>query len=229
MSDPSTLALGCSPDSSEYHRGISPACNRPSIGLLHHPEWPLPGPLFLGVISVGPVCTRPAPIDTNDLLGRQLLLPAQINDPGEYVGLLEKLDFLPNHEPKTGGNLKDGDDRPVRATTEFGATNQVRRSDAQHLEMKGWAFLPDENVPAPAVLLAYRDGKRWQPFEICKTGESRRDIAARFHNREYLTTGWSRTFSRDTLPDNTEFVSAWAIDPYSAKTYKLPVDFRVPK
>ena len=168
-------------------------------------------------------------IDTKDLLGHQLLLPVQITDPGEYISLLERMGFLDRRQLGADGSVKDGEDRPARATTEFGATNQVRSSDAQHLEMKGWAFLPDRGVPAPAVILAYRDGGRWRPFEICKTGESRRDIAARLHNREYLTTGWSRTFSRDKLPEGAEFVSAWAVDPFSAKTYKLPIDFRLPK
>ena len=167
-------------------------------------------------------------MDTKELLGRQLLLPVQVKDPDDYIAKLDRLGFLDTRF-ETGGTMKDAEDRPVRATTEFGATNQLAPADSQHLLMRGWAFLRDRGTPAPAVVLAFREGRQWHAFDICKTGESRRDIAERFHSRNYLTTGWSRTFSRDKLPPNTEFVSAWAIDPFAALAYKLPVDFRVPK
>ena len=167
-------------------------------------------------------------IDTRELLGRQLLLPIQIKEPTDYIATLERLGYLDNRFG-TDGNLKDGEDRPVRATTEFGATNEVRSMDSHHLQMRGWAFLRDRDEAAPAVVLAVRDGARCLAFDICKTGESRRDLAERFRSRSYLTTGWSRTFSRDKLPPNAEIISAWAVDPFAAKTYKLPVDFRVPK
>ena len=167
-------------------------------------------------------------LDTKNLMREQLLVPKKISDPVSYAAILERFNFL-GHPVRDTTQLEDAQNRPKRATMEFGETNEVLSIGDNQFQIKGWSFLRERGTPGPAVVLCYREGDQWHAFDICKTGELRRDLAERFHNREYHKAGWSKTFSRNQLPAAAEKISAWTVDPIANVVYKLPPDYILPK
>ena len=167
-------------------------------------------------------------LDTTELMREQLLLPDKVSEPLEYAATLERLKFF-ERPLLTKPQLEDAEARPKRATTEFGATDSVIPAENNRFKVKGWSFLRERGGPGSAVVLCYWQNDQWHAFDIFKTGEARRDLAARFHSRAYSKAGWSGTFSRDQLPANAETISAWTVDPISAVVYKLPPDCVLPK
>jgi len=166
--------------------------------------------------------------DTKQLLCEQLMIPVEVKRPQDYIATLEKLHLLAN-SVRTDASLEDADGRPKRATDEFGVTTEVHPSGPQTFEATGWAYLPEREVSAPVVLVTARQDDGWHVFDLQKTGEPRQGVAAKFHSRNYLKSGWSASFDVAKLPPTANVVSAWALDPISAKTYKLPGEFRLPK
>jgi hypothetical protein len=168
-------------------------------------------------------------IETNDAARSHLMmLPTVAPVPAQSIAELQRLHLL--HYPiRANPVLEDAEGRPMRSTSEFGQTEGVAQRDSSNFEISGWSFLPEYGFPAPLVVLAYRKGDHWIAFALSEVGEIRRDVAARFHSRDYLESGWRKTFDRATVPVDAERISAWSLDPSSSEVYKLPGDYLLPK
>lgn len=92
-----------------------------------------------------------------------------------------------------------------------------------HLLVGGWAFLPDTQRPADAVMLAY-DDPSGEPtlFALALVGSATPDIAKSHHeNPAYLLTGWEKAFNKSVLPAGVKVIRAYAYDSESGKAYLL--------
>lgn len=91
------------------------------------------------------------------------------------------------------------------------------------LVVGGWAFLPDRQRPADAVMLAYDDPSGAPTlFALALVGSATPDISKSHNgNSIYLLTGWEKVFNKSVLPVGVKVIRAYAYDAESAKAYML--------
>jgi hypothetical protein len=150
-------------------------------------------------------------------------LPAIVQD----ADLLDRLHLL-DPPLRRSPILHDSQDRPRRATAEFGWCDNLVQKDADVFEMNGWCFLPKRGAPAPCVVLAYQADRNWIAIELTEPHERRPDVVKEMRNKKYLESGWRAVVHRKLLPSEATRLSAWAYDPAAGEAYKLRGDFALP-
>ena len=89
--------------------------------------------------------------------------------------------------------------------------------------VNGWAFLPERNKPADAIILTYKNqADDWIIFDILMSAQTPREsLVQLFNNPAYLNAGWEQTIAGKLLPKGQWEISAWAFDVKLGKAYKL--------
>ncbi|MDJ0556367.1 MAG: hypothetical protein QNJ68_18400 [Microcoleaceae cyanobacterium MO_207.B10] len=89
--------------------------------------------------------------------------------------------------------------------------------------VNGWAFLPERNQPADAVILTYKNqAGEWIIFDVLMSAKTHREsLVQLFNNPAYINAGWEQTISGKLLPKGKLKISAWAFDAKLGKAYKL--------
>ncbi|MDJ0515042.1 MAG: hypothetical protein QNJ74_01875 [Trichodesmium sp. MO_231.B1] len=89
--------------------------------------------------------------------------------------------------------------------------------------INGWAFLPERNEPADAIILTYKNqADDWIIFDILMSAQTPREsLVQLFNNPAYLNAGWEKTIAGKLLPKGQWKISAWAFDAKVGKAYKL--------
>ncbi len=89
--------------------------------------------------------------------------------------------------------------------------------------VNGWAFLPERNEPADAIILTYKNqAGDWIIFDVLMYAQTPRETLVQlFNNPAYLNAGWEQTIAGKLLPKGKWKISAWAFDVKVGKAYKL--------
>ena len=89
--------------------------------------------------------------------------------------------------------------------------------------VNGWAFLPERNEPADAIILTYKNqADDWIIFDILMSAQTpRKSLVQLFNNPAYFNAGWEETIAGKLLPKGKWKISAWAFDAKFGKAYKL--------
>ncbi len=89
--------------------------------------------------------------------------------------------------------------------------------------VNGWAFLPERNEPADAIILTYQNkADDWMIFDILMSAQTPREsLVQLFNNPAYLNAGWEQTIAGKLLPKGKWKISAWVFDAKVGKAYKL--------
>lgn len=97
--------------------------------------------------------------------------------------------------------------------------------------VNGWAFLPQRNEPADAIILTYKNrADDWIIFDVLMSAQTpRENLVQLFNNSAYLNAGWEQTISGKLLPKGKLKIAAWAFDTRSGKAYKLDTNHRITK
>jgi hypothetical protein len=167
-------------------------------------------------------------IDATSALHRYLFDSRTPISVPESVRILDQLQLL-QYPLRETARIDDKADVPFEEAQKFGAADNFQQRDEQTYEVSGWAFLPDDAVAGPCVVLAYRVGDKWFGFALSDTRQSRPDIALAKHDARYTESGWRKTFRRDALPAEADQISAWAVDPLANELHKLPGNCPLPK
>lgn len=112
---------------------------------------------------------------------------------------------------------------------QYGVFDDFSIGEDNTYKASGWSILPKYKNASHAVILAYQTQDNLDhPFAIVMPNIDRPDIVDATKTRQYLNTGWSKTFSQDLIPDTAVAVSAWSYDSQIARAYKLenvyPID-----
>lgn len=166
-------------------------------------------------------------IAPSDKLRNQLLIQAELPAILQDVDLLDRLHLL--HPPiRRSAILRDGENRPQRSTPEFGRCTDLVQKSPDMFEISGWSFLPQEQRPAPCVVLAYLSEGNWTAFALSDIRETRPNVVKEMKNRKYFETGWRKVINRNDLPNGATTICAWALDAAAGDVYKLPGDLVLP-
>ncbi|NET42380.1 hypothetical protein [Okeania sp. SIO2B3] len=97
--------------------------------------------------------------------------------------------------------------------------------------VNGWAFLPERNEPADAIILTYKNqADNWIIFDVLMSAQTQREnLVQLFNNPAYLNAGWEQTISGKLLPKGQWKIAAWAFDTKSGKAYKLDTNHLITK
>ena len=89
--------------------------------------------------------------------------------------------------------------------------------------VNGWAFLPDRNQPADAIILTYKNqASDWIIFDVLMSAQTQREsLVQLFNNPAYMDAGWEQTISGKLLPEGKWKIAAWAFDVKTGNAYKL--------
>jgi hypothetical protein len=167
-------------------------------------------------------------IDATSALHRYLFDSRTPISVPECIQILDQLQLL-QYPLRQTPRIDDKADLLPEKAQAFGKTDNFQQRDEQTYEVSGWAFLPDDGVPGPCVVLAYHLGDKWIGFALSDTRRSRNDIAILKHDARYGESGWQKKFRRDALPAEADQISAWAIDPLANELHKLPGICPLPK
>lgn len=156
---------------------------------------------------------------------RALLLIRE--DPDTLARCLNVLDRLKLLDPPRRQTtvVVDAENRPKRATDEYGVFENIGSASGDVLIASGWSHLPAEGRPPAGVVLAYRSGADWKAFALSEVMQSRPDLETKHGSRSYLEAGWRLAFPRSLLPPGEQEISAWALEAESGRTYRLPGSF----
>jgi hypothetical protein len=148
-------------------------------------------------------------------------------DPETLARCLDVLDRLKLLDPprRQTAVVVDGEDRPKRATDEYGVFEDVGAANGDSLIASGWAYLPHEERPPASVVLAYRSGADWKAFALSAVTQSRPDLEAKHGSRSYGSAGWRLAFPRNLLPSGEQEISAWVVEAENGRTYRMPGSF----
>lgn len=160
-----------------------------------------------------------------DRMCRAVLLIRE--DPETLARCLNVLDRLKLLDPprRQTAVVVDAENRPKRATDEYGVFENVASASGDVLIASGWSYLPAEGRPPAGVVLAYRSGEDWKAFALSEVTQSRPDLTTRSGSRSYLEAGWRLAFPRNLLPPGEQEISAWALEAEHGRTYRLPGSF----
>lgn len=167
-------------------------------------------------------------IDATSALNRHLLdsrTPISVPD---SIRTLDQLQLLQSPLRETA-QIDDTAGVPAEEAQKFGAIDNFQQRDEQTYEVSGWAFLPDDGVAGPCVVLAYRLGDKWIGFALSDARQTRNDIAILKHDPRYTESGWRKTFRRDALPAEADEISGWAVDPLANEVHRLAGSCPLPK
>jgi hypothetical protein len=167
-------------------------------------------------------------IDVTSALHRHLVNSQTPISLLESVRILDELQLL-HHPLRETARIQEKAGVPSEEAQEFGAIDLFQQRDEQTFEVSGWAFLPDDGMAGPCVVLAYRLGEEWFGFALSDTRQSRPDIAHSKNDARYTESGWRKTFRRDAFPAEADHISAWTVDPLSGEVHKLPGSCPLPK
>ena len=97
--------------------------------------------------------------------------------------------------------------------------------------VNGWAFLPERNEPADAIILTYKNkADDWIIFDVLTSAQTQREsLVQLFNNPAYIDAGWEQTISGKLLPEGKWKIAAWAFDAQAGKAYKLDINHLVTK
>jgi hypothetical protein len=143
------------------------------------------------------------------------------------VAVIQQLHLL-DPPLRTSDLLYDSGDASKAPANEFGRLETVARRGQTLFELSGWAFLPLENQPAAAVVLAYRRGNSWHAFALADVNEERIGVPSTSSAFPELS-GWRRTIDMATLPKGVHEISAWSVDAANAEVFRLPGTFALPQ
>ncbi len=106
--------------------------------------------------------------------------------------------------------------------TMYGSLDGIRLLNNWYF-VNGWAFLPQRNEPADAIILTYKNqADDWIIFDILMSAQTPRETLVKiFNNPAYLNAGWEETIAGKLLPKGKWKISAWAFDAKLGKAYKL--------
>jgi hypothetical protein len=117
---------------------------------------------------------------------------------------------------------------PSATSGKAGYLDQVAFLSRNRLRARGWARIPDREMPADSVVLGYADDAgRWNLFAVTETGISRSDVAAAFKSRRLITAGFDRTFAIEDFPEGKATFQAWAVDGERRHAFPISGSFPV--
>lgn len=133
---------------------------------------------------------------------------------------IDKLGFLqPNIA--LSANLQDMS-RQDLSIQEYGSFDNLSRDDNENYTASGWSVLPKYDRPAHAVILAYQTKDNIdRAFALVKPEKKRKDLVEALNKRQYLQSGWSKSFAPDLIPTDAVAISAWSYDSTIGRAYKL--------
>jgi hypothetical protein len=160
-----------------------------------------------------------------DQMYRAVLLIRE--DPDTLTRCLNVLDRLKLLDPPRRQTtvVVDAEDRPKRATDEYGVFENLGSGSGDVLIASGWSYLPAEGRPPAGVVLAYRSGADWKAFALSDVTQSRPDLKTKYGSSSYLEAGWRLAFPRSLLPGGEQEISAWVLETEYGRTYRLPGSF----
>ena len=110
----------------------------------------------------------------------------------------------------------------------YGAFDRLDRDENGNYIASGWSVLPKDNRPAHAVILAYQTLDNVpRAFALVKPDGKRKDVVEVSRKRQYLQSGWSKTFSSDLIPQDAVSISAWSYDSNIGRAYQLTVEHQI--
>ena len=105
-----------------------------------------------------------------------------------------------------------------------GPSGVLERAERQgdQVAVTGWAFLPDRQEPADAVLLCGDTGDG-EPviFAVTCAKWQRKDLVDTMGSAEFLASGWRCQFPTSILPLKTVRINAWAFDAEKNRAFRL--------
>ena len=106
--------------------------------------------------------------------------------------------------------------------TNYGVFDGFSKNDDGSYIAAGWAVSPEEERPADAVLLTYKnaDGEA-TVFAVADMGFERPDVAESLGIDAYTRSGWQETFRPSAVPTNSTEITAWAFDVEAQRAFKL--------
>jgi hypothetical protein len=160
-----------------------------------------------------------------DQMYRAVLLIRE--DPDTLTRCLNVLDRLKLLDPprRQTAVVVDSENRPKRATDEYGLFENLGSGSGDVLIASGWSYLPAEGRPPAGVVLAYRSGAEWKAFALSEVTQGRPDLKTKYGSRSYQEAGWRLVFPRSLLPPGEQEISAWALEAEHGLTYRLPGSF----
>ena len=110
----------------------------------------------------------------------------------------------------------------------YGVFDRLDRDENGNYIASGWSVLPKDNRPAHAVILAYQTQDNIpRAFALSQPDGEREDVVEVSRKRQYLQSGWSKTFSSDLIPQDAVSISAWSYDSNIGRAYKLTVEHQI--
>ena len=110
----------------------------------------------------------------------------------------------------------------------YGAFDGLDRHQNGNYLASGWSVLPQNNLPAHAVILAYQTVDNVpRAFALVQPNKKRQDVVEVSGKRQYLKSGWSKSFSSDLIPQDAVSLSAWSYDSNIGRAYKLTVEHQI--
>ena len=105
---------------------------------------------------------------------------------------------------------------------DYGTFDRLSRDDNGNYIASGWSVLPTYNRPTHAVILAYQTKDNLdRAFALVKLEKERKDVVEALNKRQYLQSGWSKSFALELIPTDAVAISAWAFDSNIGRAYKL--------
>jgi hypothetical protein len=102
---------------------------------------------------------------------------------------------------------------PLSADGSAGFLDSAVIDSSGHLEVAGWARIPDRNRPPDCVVIGYQNSTgSWKVFSVTQTGIERPDIATAFHTPMLSKAGFSRGFSDANFLGDRVTLRAWSVD-----------------
>jgi hypothetical protein len=140
----------------------------------------------------------------------------------DRVNYLNQLGFI--HPPllETDRVTAIAADREPATPSEYGWLENLEKVGDHRYRARGWAFLPETNQPADAVILTYQND-RDEPILLTVSYRRlyRADIADTLQRSIDPWVGWQAEFNRSDLPQNANLVRAWAFNSRSPQAFPI--------
>lgn len=140
----------------------------------------------------------------------------------DRVNYLNQLGFI--HPPllETDRVTAIAADREPANPSEYGWLENLEKIDRHRYRARGWAFLPETNQPADAVILTYQND-RDEPILLTVSHRRlhRGDIANTLQRSIDPWVGWQAEFNRSDLPQTANLVRAWAFNSRSRQAFSI--------
>ncbi|MGB5709462.1 MAG: hypothetical protein WBM44_00940 [Waterburya sp.] len=104
----------------------------------------------------------------------------------------------------------------------YGQFDGLSRDKNGNYIASGWSILVNSGQPSHAVILAYQTKDNVdRAFALVKPEQERKDLVETLNKRQYLKSGWSKSFAPDLIPTDAVAISAWSYDSNIGRAYKL--------